>query len=128
MPPVEGFLCLLDLQIFSSLDVLQHLLNTTEYQVFHTLPQDSVTAQNSPHVLYSEKSVTEEQGLDSCHSPVNASRCLQSLLDCFYLLAIWKEQFLTPSSTHCDMQKSTRALALTGSGESISGVFRQLKL
>lgn len=45
-----------------------------------------------------------------------------------YLLAVWKEQFLTPNSTRSDMQKSTGALALTSSAESISRVFHQLEL
>ena len=82
-PPVEGLLCLLDLQMFSSLYVLQQLHNTTKYQVFHSPSQDLVTAQNSTHVLDGEKSVTGEQGLCSCCSSVNASRYLQSLPDCF---------------------------------------------
>lgn len=45
--------------------VIQQLLNTGKSQVFHSSPQDSVTAQNSTHVLYSEKSVSGEQGLSS---------------------------------------------------------------
>lgn len=96
LPPVEGFFCLLDLQIFSSLCVLQQLHNTTKYQVFHTPPQDLVTAQNSTHVLYSEKSVTGEQGLCSCHLPVNASRYLQSFLDCFIFWQYGKSDFSPP--------------------------------
>lgn len=85
----------LDLQIFSSLYVLQQLFNTTKSQVFHAPPQDSVT-QNSAHVLYSEKSVTGEQGLKSCHSPVNASRCLQPLLDCFTFWQYGRRNFSPP--------------------------------
>lgn len=46
--------------------------------MFCTPPQDLVTAENPTHVLYSEKSVTAGQGLRSCHSPVNASRYIES--------------------------------------------------
>lgn len=73
----------------------QQLLNPTKYLVFHIPPQDLVT-QNSSHVLYSEKSATAEQGLSSCHSPVNASRCLQSLLDCFTFWQSGKSNFSPP--------------------------------
>lgn len=95
-PPAEGLRWLLDLQVCMSLYVLQQLHNTTKYQVFHTPPQDLVAAENPTHVLYSEKSVTAGQGLCSCHSPVNASRCIQSLLECFTFWQYGRSYFSPP--------------------------------
>lgn len=104
-PPMEGLLCLLDLQMFSSLYVLQQLHNTRKYHMFHTPPQDLVAAQNSFHMLYSEKSVTGEQGLHSCHSSVNVCRYLQSLLNCFSFWQYGKNYF-SPQILHTLAWKS----------------------
>lgn len=94
IPPVEGFLCLLDLQIFSSLYVRSSYSTQPNLRYFTLHLRTRLL--KPPLVLYSEKSVTGEQGLNSCHSPVNAPRCRQSLLDCFTLWQYGKSHFSPP--------------------------------
>lgn len=126
MPCVQGFLCLLDLQIFSSLWFSSY---STQANLRCFTPHlRTRLLLKTPLMCYTVRNlsvVSRDWALSLACKCTQVSAIPPGLLS---LLAVWKEQFLTPSSARSDMQKSTRALALTSWGESISGVFHQLKL
>lgn len=126
VPRVEGFLCLLDLQIFSSLCFSSY--STQANLRCFTLHLRTRLLLKTPFMCYTVRNlsvVSRGWALSLTCKCTQVSTVPPGLLS---LLAVWKEQFLTPNSARSDMPKLTRALALTSWGESISRVFHQLKL